>query len=70
MISKFDRFDSRINDDTSISCVVCGGHTLETDALYDEKEEHYYCDDGCFEEWCDDNFAEVVNFYKGLNVDY
>lgn len=39
------------------------------DGLYDDRAEHYYCDEACFHDWADENFEEVADFYRRMNVD-
>lgn len=44
------------------------GNDPHTDAVYDEHTQRYFCSEGCFRDWADANFDEVVAFYERMNV--
>ncbi len=46
-------------------CVSCGA---SEPSLYDERHEHYYCDDDCMLVYLLDNFEDLIDYYKQLNV--
>lgn len=51
---------------TEPTCVQCG--VIASEGYYDDRAEHYYCDDRCFEDWADNNFEEITDFYKRMNL--
>jgi len=51
-----------------VSCVTCGAQLSEEDALFDERNEHWFCDKMCFYEWADDNFETVADYYFATNI--
>lgn len=52
----------------TVTCSNCN-HDLPVDeAVIDENEGSYFCDEICFRDWASDNMAIVVDYYIGLNV--
>ncbi|MFC2947630.1 hypothetical protein [Virgibacillus sediminis] len=51
-----------------ITCEICDAQTSLDDALFDEQAEVYFCDNGCFEDWADDNFHDIVEQYREMHV--
>ncbi|MFC2946780.1 hypothetical protein [Virgibacillus sediminis] len=52
-----------------VTCEMCDAKkTSLDDALFDEQAEVYFCDKGCFEDWADDYFHDIVEQYKELHV--
>lgn len=49
------------------TCDQCGAEVNV--GYYDSRGEQYYCSDGCFEDWADSHFDEVVEFYRRINLD-
>jgi hypothetical protein len=50
-------------------CASCKAIIAEgKSAVYDENTEHYFCNRYCFEDWADDHFEQVADFYAKLNV--
>ncbi|WP_067728846.1 hypothetical protein [Oceanobacillus damuensis] len=54
--------------DEKVTCELCDGNVRLDDALFDEQAELYFCDLGCFEEWADENFDEIVKQYRQLHL--
>lgn len=63
---KRSRFDSRIEEPRD-SCANCGSLRYVSDMVFDEREEHFYCDEGCFAEWASDNADKVNEYYYDMN---
>ncbi|OZU89066.1 hypothetical protein CIL03_08605 [Virgibacillus indicus] len=51
-----------------ISCGLCLSSIDCDDALFDEQAEVYFCDLGCFEDWADDHFEDILTQYKELHL--
>lgn len=50
-------------------CAYCNVAIREGyDVLYDENTENHFCDYGCFRDWADDHFDEVLKYYAKLNI--
>lgn len=48
---------------------ACGRATVAPeDAVYDDRTSAYYCDEGCFRDWADTHYEEVIAFYERLNI--
>jgi len=58
-----------MSEEPSAICVNCGAERLTSDLLFDELAEHYVCDRGCFEEWCENNIEEVGDYYFEMNIE-
>jgi len=56
------------SDETRTTCANCGAERYADEMLYDDHMEHYVCDRACFEDWADDNFEIVNDYYVRLNV--
>lgn len=52
---------------TEPTCVICGANA--DNGYYDSLREQYYCDHGCFEDWADEHYEEVVDFYRRMNIE-
>lgn len=63
---RFDRFDSYIVDEP-VDCVSCGASRPCTDAVYDEMQDHYYCDKDCFVDWAGMYSGLVDGYYYEMN---
>lgn len=55
-----------------MNCAHCNAQLDATDphteATYDDNTQRYYCDVGCFRDWADAHFDEVVAYYEKMNV--
>lgn len=51
-----------------VTCGLCLGSINYDHALFDEQAEIYFCDLGCFEDWADDHFDDIVKQYRELHV--
>ena len=50
-------------------CAACG-HPCDTGtALYSSRDSLYFCDEQCFNEWADEHFGEIAEFYRLMNVE-
>lgn len=56
------------NGEKQVRCVQCGGQRSVADALYNMRNDDYYCDRYCFLEWADAWPLEVAEFYEDLNI--
>jgi hypothetical protein len=57
------------NKTSGYVCHTCKANIPEGKfAVYDDKKERYYCDEYCFETWAEDNYDELIDFYKRMNV--
>jgi len=52
----------------ALNCEQCGRAIAANANLYDDRTEHYFCDDGCLRDWLNDHFDEVVAWYKRMNI--
>jgi hypothetical protein len=50
------------------TCGACQSNIPSGFAKYDDKSEEYFCNEGCFETWAEDNSDDVIEFYKRMNV--
>ncbi|TMN20821.1 hypothetical protein [Lentibacillus cibarius] len=53
---------------TNVMCEKCGGYLPLDNALFDEHEEVFFCEDDCLYEWADDHFESIVEQYKSFHV--
>lgn len=68
--SNLDRFiPPQLSEEPRALCANCGATGYESDMLFDEHAEIHVCVGGCFDEWADDNFDDVVAYYYGMNVE-
>ena len=52
-----------------VPCATCG-HPCDTGtALYSSRDSLYFCDEQCFNEWSDEHFGEIAEFYRLMNVE-
>ncbi len=52
-----------------VPCATCG-HPCDTGtALYSSRDSLYFCDANCFNEWADEHFGEIAEFYRLMNVE-
>ena len=61
-----DRF--KPPEEITATCVNCGAERPADAMLFDERAEHFVCDRGCFDDWHDDNFEQVGEYYFERNV--
>lgn len=50
-----------------VTCANCD-RPVGTTALFDDRTDNHFCDGGCLRDWLDDNFDEVVTWYRRINV--
>lgn len=50
------------------NCDKCDSCLPESDLLYDDYADKYFCDDDCFYEWASDNFETVSIYYGERNL--
>lgn len=48
-------------------CENCSAVLNRKEFAYDDREDNYFCDKRCFEEWAEDNHEVAVTFYYRLN---
>ncbi len=53
----------------NVKCAGCGQSTSVETSLVDDRTDNYFCDEACFRQWADDNFEEVAEFYRKMNVE-
>ena len=69
--SNLDRFiPPQLSEEPRALCANCGAEGQAPEMLYDERAEQYVCDRGCFENWADDHFDIVCEYYYRHNVGY
>ena len=53
-----------------MNCAHCDVVISElSESIYDEHTERYFCDFGCFTDWCDfENYETVLAYYRRMNI--
>jgi len=69
MTNDLDRFKAPdLSEEPRVICANCGDVRYYDEMDYDELMEQYYCDRRCFNDWHDENFEVVGDYYYDMNV--
>jgi hypothetical protein len=50
-----------------MTCAGCH-QPISRRSLYDDYRDQHFCDDDCFERWCESNFEVLAEFYRRMNL--